>query len=116
MSKAFELPQRTLIIIDELVLFLEELSRNGDIARAETFLNWLRNIRQKQSENVSWVFCSSISIHGFVSQNKLTYTINDIAPFNLGEMTKEEATLLFEKLDESYGTELSKEEIGRAHV
>lgn len=68
LSKAFELPQRTLIIIDELVLFLEELSRNGDIARAETFLNWLRNIRQKQSENVSWVFCSSISIHGFVSQ------------------------------------------------
>ena len=111
LSKAFELPQRTLIIIDELVLFLEELSRNGDIARAETFLNWLRNIRQKQSENVSWVFCSSISIHGFVSQNKLTYTINDIAPFNLGEMTKEEATLLFEKLDESYGTELSKEDI-----
>lgn len=26
-------------------------------------------------------------------------------------MTKEEATLLFEKLDESYGTELSKEDI-----
>ena len=46
LSKAFELPQRTLIIIDELVLFLEELSRNGDIARAETFLNWLRNILQ----------------------------------------------------------------------
>lgn len=94
LSKAFQLPQRTLIVIDELVLFLQELTRKGDIERAENFLNWLRNIRQKEAKTVSWVFCSSISIHGFVSQNNLTYTINDIAPFNLGEMTMPEATAL----------------------
>lgn len=111
LTKAFDLQKRTLIVIDELVLFLQELSRKGEIERAEVFLNWLRSIRQKESRNVSWVFCSSISIHGFVSQNKLTYTINDVAPFNLGEMSDDEAMLLFKGLDESYGTHLKYEEI-----
>lgn len=111
LSKAFQLPQRTLIVIDELVLFLQELTRKGDIERAENFLNWLRNIRQKEAKTVSWVFCSSISIHGFVSQNNLTYTINDIAPFNLGEMTMPEAIALLKGLNESYGTHLSDHDI-----
>lgn len=111
LTKAFQLPQRTLIVIDELVLFLQELTKKGSIDRAENFLNWLRSIRQKEAKKVSWVFCSSISIHGFVSQNNLTYTINDVAPFNLGEMTMEEATLLLKSLDESYGTNLSDNDI-----
>lgn len=111
LTKAFQLPQRTLIVIDELVLFLQELTKKGSIDRAENFLNWLRSIRQKEAKKVSWVFCSSISIHGFVSQNNLTYTINDVAPFNLGEMTTEEATLLLKSLDESYGTNLSDNDI-----
>ena len=111
LTKAFQLPQRTLIVIDELVLFLQELTQKGSIDRAENFLNWLRSIRQKEAKKVSWVFCSSISIHGFVSQNNLTYTINDVAPFNLGEMTMEEATLLLKSLDESYGTNLSDNDI-----
>lgn len=111
LSKAFQLPQRTLIVIDELVLFLQELNKKGDIDRAENFLNWLRSIRQKEAKTVSWVFCSSISIHGFVSQNNLTYTINDVAPFNLGEMTTKEATLLLNSLDESYGTNLSDNDV-----
>lgn len=111
LTKAFQLPQRTLIVIDELVLFLQELTKKGSIDRAENFLNWLRSIRQKEAKKVSWVFCSSISIHGFVSQNNLTYTINDVAPFNLGEMTMGEATLLLKSLDESYGTNLSDNDI-----
>lgn len=34
-----------------------------------------------------------------------------MAPFNLGEMTMEEATLLLKSLDESYGTNLSDNDI-----
>lgn len=53
LTKAFQLPQRTLIVIDELVLFLQELTKKGSIDRAENFLNWLRSIRQKEAKKVS---------------------------------------------------------------
>lgn len=108
LSEAFVLPQRTLIVVDELVLFLQQLSKDENTDRAETFMNWLRNIRQREVKNISWVFCSSISIHNFVSQHELSYTINDVASFQLGEMNSTEALSLFDQLNKSYGNVLNR--------
>lgn len=108
LSSAFALDKRTLIVVDELVLFLQRLSKDGSTERAETFMNWLRSVRQREVNNISWVFCSSISIHNFVSQNKLSYTVNDVASFHLGEMNPGEAMLLLGQLNESYGNILNQ--------
>lgn len=111
LSEAFVLPKRTLIVVDELVLFLQQLSKDEKTNRAETFMNWLRNIRQREVKDISWVFCSSISIHNFVAQHELSYTVNDIASFHLGEMNPAEALSLLEQLNKSYGSVLDRAQI-----
>lgn len=102
LEKAIESDQKYLIVVDELVLFLQKLSTDTSYERAEDFLNWLRSLRQKMSDRVSWIFCSSISIHNFVSSRGLSYTLNDISSFQLGAMGEQEARLLLTRLNESY--------------
>ena len=101
LDETFPLPKRTLIVIDELAIYLQQLVKDGDISRAETFMNWLRNVRQKEVQNISWIFCSSVSINNFLSQHGISYTINDISSFHLGEMNEADALLLLEQLNHS---------------
>jgi hypothetical protein len=98
LEKKLFFDKKTLIVVDELAVFLQALLQKSDFGRVELFMNWIRKIRQQKSEQIAWVFCSSISITSFVSQNKLSHTINDLYPFNLGEMTDKEAESLLEQL------------------
>lgn len=111
LNEFFPLPKRTLIVIDELAVYLQQLVKDGDLNRAETFMNWLRNLRQKEVENISWIFCSSISINNFLSQHGISYTINDISSFHLGEMNEADASLLLEELNQSNGRLLDEHQI-----
>lgn len=98
LEKKLFFDKKTLIVVDELAVFLQALLQKSDFGRVELFMNWIRKIRQQKSEQIAWVFCSSISITSFVSQNKLSHTINDLYPFNLGEMADKEAESLLEQL------------------
>lgn len=98
LEKKLSLDKKTLIVVDELAVFLQALLNKGDFGRVELFMNWIRRIRQQKSGRIAWVFCSSISITSFVSQNKLSHTINDLYSFSLGEMTYKEAENLLEQL------------------
>jgi hypothetical protein len=90
--------RRALIVVDELAVFLQTLESGGDVKRAEMYLNWIRRIRQERSDRISWIFCSSVSITNFVSQKKLSHTINDLYAFALGEMNYDESATLLNQL------------------
>lgn len=91
---------RCIVVLDEVAVFLGELTRNGGIDRAERVLNWLRKLRVENSSRISWVYCSSISIQGFCSMHELSYSINDLLSVNLGELSHEDAAFLLSQLDE----------------
>lgn len=92
---------RCVVVLDEVAVFLEELTRNGGINRTERVLNWLRKLRVENSARISWVYCSSISIQSFCSIHNLSHTINDFQAINLGELSQEDAAFLLSQLDET---------------
>lgn len=88
---------RVLVVIDELAVFLQRIEEQSGLDSVESILNWLRKLRQNNHNQIVWIFCSSVSITNYASQNNLSYTINDLTPFKLGEMSYEEAAgLLFQ--------------------
>lgn len=95
---------RILFVLDELAVFLSEISNKGqNPENARAFLNWLRSVRQDSSNKAAWIFCSSISIENYLCKYDLSSTINDMLPFEIGEMPETEALGLIQKLAE--GTE-----------
>ena len=99
----------TLIVVDELTLFLGTLLRNQDGKEKVAFiLNWLRSLRQVSGTKVRWLFCGSVGLKNFTALHKLSYTINDLRDFKLDELTLEEARGLLKGLCE--GEEISMTE------
>jgi len=103
LENLFEHNKDTLIMIDELGVLLntyEDDSEEG-IKNAESLLSWFRNLRQKSSTKIRWVFCSSIGIRNFTNRHKISYTINTLEPFKLKTFDKPLAKNLIEKLANS---------------
>lgn len=98
-----EVTGHCIVVLDELAVFLQELVKGDDFHRAEILLNWLRKMRQRFAGTISWVYCSSVSILNFCSQNNVSYTINDMQTFELGELSEEESRMLLTGLDEANG-------------
>jgi hypothetical protein len=102
----------TLVVIDELTLFLGVLERSNrpaeDIAY---FLNWFRSLRQVTDSRVRWIFCGSIGLHNFTNSRRLSHTINDLAELNFDEMSDQEAFGLVRALAESDGVDMDDEAI-----
>lgn len=90
--------RRVLVVIDELAVFLQRIEEQSGIEAVEAILNWLRKMRQNNQDKLLWIFCSSVSITNYASRNNLSYTINDLTPFKLGEMSFEEASGLLHQL------------------
>jgi len=91
---------KCVVVLDEVAVFLEELTKQCGVNRTELILNWLRKMRLGNSERISWIYCSSVSIQSFCSKYNLSHTINDLQSVNLGELCLEEATELLYQLDE----------------
>ena len=101
--------KETLIVIDELAIFLTYLIKdNGDVV---FFLNWLRSLRQLKSSKIRWIFCSSIGIDNFLSIHRLSNTMNDVDSFLLAEMKRDESAGLLKALGESRGIDLTDGQI-----
>ncbi len=101
-----------LIVIDELALFLNIICNEDKGLDKVTFiLNWLRSLRQQLHQNVRWIFSGSVGLRNFTSTFNLGYTINDLCPFHLDEMTEAEATGLLQGLAASQNLDLSPEMI-----
>lgn len=92
-----------LIVIDELPWLLariEKLSDGHD--RISELLHWLRSFRQTKQKTdepfTRWIFCGSISFESVTERLKLTKSIGDIEPFELGAYPYHEAEECLEAL------------------
>lgn len=100
------LDNHTLIVFDELTVLLKSLSDKNDNEQAvRMFLNQFRAMRSATSEKCSWLICSSVGVRNFTTQYNLSDTINDVADFELGAFSDEEATKFVSTLAESIGIE-----------
>lgn len=110
LSEVIDHTKNTLIVIDELTLFLSILDRNSDNHReAEFFLNWFRSLRQVSDSKIRWVFCGSVGLHNFTRMRNLSMTINDLVSFDFDALSEHEAKGLIEALAESENIAMSDE-------
>ncbi|GHT42535.1 hypothetical protein AGMMS49965_14250 [Bacteroidia bacterium] len=113
-EEALPYDEDTLIIFDELTVFLDDVLRKKDDSQNEFkdvlhFLNWLRGLRIASGSKIRWIFCSSISIESFAHKHSLSKTINDITPFKIGELKDDEPLLLVKALADSKKMSFSDE-------
>ena len=95
--------ENTIIVLDELTVFLGYLKKggkdeNGNMENIKFFLHWLRSLREKPGSKIRWIFCSSISIDSFISKHELTGTLNNVEPFKIGELCNNESVEFVKKL------------------
>lgn len=112
LSDVIDHTQDTLVVIDELTLFLSTLDREAKSHReAEFFLNWFRSLRQVSDSKIRWVFCGSVGLHNFTRMRNLSMTINDLVSFDFDAMSRNEAMGLIKALAESEHVSISDEMI-----
>jgi hypothetical protein len=112
------LDQRCVFLVDELPIFILSLLRQEPTgARARTFLNWFRQLRQdpESSRRVRWLLAGSIGLDTVTQRLRLGDTINDLFLFNeLGPFSPEIADAFLTELGKSYGIHLPSSV--KAHV
>jgi uncharacterized protein len=80
----------TLLLIDELPLLIASIvhqDRSGN--RAERFLLWLKRLREQYQPR--WFFAGSIGLDSVARRLRLSGTIHDLQPIELGEFSPEKA-------------------------
>ena len=100
--------QDTLIVIDELTLFLNSMESESDCAVSSRLLNWLRSLRQIENTRIRWIFCGSVGVHNFTRMRNLTHTVNDMVTFDFDAMTADEAPGLIRPLFASDGIQVEE--------
>ena len=102
LSEVIDHTKDTLIVIDELTLFLSTMDRNpGTLQVAGFFLNWFRSLRQVSGSKIRWIFCGSIGLHNFTRIRNLSMTINDLVTFDFDALSEQEARGLVKALADS---------------
>lgn len=102
--------KETLVVIDELTLFLGILDRDNPEAReAEFLLNWLRSLRQVQGSKIRWILCGSVGLHNFTRMRNLSMTINDTVAFDFDALCSDEAYGLLSALCVSAGLNMPED-------
>ena len=115
LSETFDYEQDTLIVIDELPLFLGKLiGINGENRdEVEFLLNWFRSLRQHENSRLRWLFCGSVGLRNFTTHYRMSQTINDLADFELGALTDDEARGLIHALSLSYQLSMTDEVVDK---
>jgi hypothetical protein len=81
---------QTLLLIDELPLLIGSIvNQDPGGTRAERFLLWLKRLREQYSPR--WFFAGSIGLDSVARRLKLSGTIHDLQPVELGAFTPETA-------------------------
>ncbi|MDR1160916.1 MAG: hypothetical protein LBK45_01115 [Tannerellaceae bacterium] len=88
----------TLIVIDEIAVYLNHLEVKGQLSDARQFLHWLSSQRQVPNSRVRWILCSSISIDTFIDRHEINKTMKGIENFPIDELKGNEPVLLIEAL------------------
>lgn len=101
----------TLIVIDELPLFLGKLIDEEQQNREEVefLLNWFRSVRQNEKSHLRWLFCGSVGLRNFTNHHRMSHAINDLIDFELGALPEDEALGLIKALAQSYDIEIEED-------
>lgn len=102
LSDAIDHTMNTLIVIDELPLFLNIIDKEDPSHKNAGFLlNWFRSLRQVSGTKIRWIFCGSVGLQNFTSMRNLSMTINDMVYFDFDALSQEEAEGLILALSDS---------------
>lgn len=102
LSEVINHTKDTLIVVDEITLYLNILDRSDEKHQeAEFFLNWFRSLRQVTGSRIRWIFCGSVGLHNFTRMRNLSMTINDLVSFDFDALSYDEAKGLINALAES---------------
>ena len=101
----------TLIIIDELTVYLSHLKGkdNKRINSAIFSLDWLDSLRQNPDRKIRWILCSSISIDYFIDEHEISNKMRGLKSLPIDQLNNTEAVLLIEALAKSANLTFSKE-------
>lgn len=111
------LPNRWLLMVDELPLFvLSLLNQDPSGVRARNFLNWFRQVRQGPdgAQNVRWLLAGSIGLDTVARMHGLVGTINDLHLVSLGAFEDTIADRFLQELAQSYAVTFPPEARARA--
>lgn len=86
----------TLILIDELALFIQTLI-DKDPAKAKAVLYYLRRLRQDYP-NVRWYLTGSVGLDAIAHEHGVEGTLLGIEPIELGPFTAEEAETFIDEM------------------
>ncbi len=104
---------KTLLLVDELPVFVLALSRlDATGARAADFLSWLRKLREAPAttEHVRWLLAGSIGLDTVARRLRISKTIGDLYVYNdLGPFSRETALSFLDALSQTYVLPLSDE-------
>lgn len=94
-----------LLVIDEVPIFLKRmLERDGNPARVDEFLSWLRATTQALGENSPVLILSgSIGLEPLVRRLGIPDRINHLDPCRLGPWDRDTSVACFDRLAESHG-------------
>lgn len=102
--------KNTLIFFDELAVLLNSIVKaEKGKDEVESYLHWLRSLRQVSGTKIRWIFCSSVGIENFTYAHQLSNTINDVHPYQLKAFDAPTSLKLLEALEQSYQTPLTDE-------
>ena len=96
--------QPVLLVIDELPIFLKRmLRRDGEPARVDEFLSWLRGVIQALgAQSPVLILSGSIGLEPLVRRLGISDRINHLYPFRLGPWSREASVECFERLAQSH--------------
>jgi hypothetical protein len=81
---------KTVLLIDELPLLIGSIvQQDPSGTRAERFLLWLKRLREQYEPR--WFFAGSVGLDSVARRLKLSGTIHDLQPIELGEFSTEKA-------------------------
>ncbi len=94
-----------LLVIDEMPIFLKRmLQRDGDAARVDEFLSWLRGAIQRLGEQSPVLILSgSIGLAPLVRRLGISDRVNHLDPFRLGPWGRETSVACIGRLAASHG-------------
>jgi uncharacterized protein len=111
-EKLLAQPRPWLLMIDELpnlVIALAEQDPTG--TRAQTFLHWFRDLRQRPAamDKLRFILAGSIGLDALTRRHNLSATVNDLLDWRLGAYDDSTAERFLSKLGESAELPLSPE-------
>jgi hypothetical protein len=109
LEKIIDRANDTLIVIDEIAVYLNHLEVKGQLSDARQFLHWLSSQRQVPGSRVRWILCSSISIDTFIERHGINKAMKGIENFPIDELKGNEPVLLIEALAKSVKLSFSDE-------